>query len=72
MLIVAEKDGFNHFEVLTLCPYDKNLINTSMLTEADRKHIDQYHSRVWEEVSVFLRDDERALAWLGEATSPLL
>ena len=35
MLLVQEKDGFNWFENLTLCPYDRQLIDKSLLTTSD-------------------------------------
>lgn len=46
MLVVRETDGFNHFEVLTLCPYDRNLIKKELLSEEDIQHINEYHRKV--------------------------
>lgn len=71
MLVVTEKEGFNRFHNITLCPYDKNLLDFSLLTAADREYINEYHKRVWTELSPKLFEEESVLAWLKEATSPL-
>ena len=71
MLVVVKKDGISGFENMTLCPYDKNLIDQSLLTKADFQFINDYHQRVWDIVSPLLQGDEDSLAWLKEATSPL-
>lgn len=71
MLVVVQKDGLRGFECLSLCPYDKNLLDLSLLTEGDKKYINDYHKRVWETVSQNLGDDEETLAWLRECTSPI-
>jgi Xaa-Pro aminopeptidase len=71
MLVVTEKEGFNRFHNITLCPYDKNLLDFSLLTAGDREYINEYHKRVWTELSPKLFGEESVLAWLKEATSPL-
>ena len=71
MLLVHEKDGFNYFECLTLCPYDKNLLSMELLTQSDIAHINAYHKRVWETLSANLQDDLPALSWLQAATAPI-
>ena len=48
MLVVVERDGLKGFDNLTLCPYDKNLLDHSLLTQADVVFINEYHKRVWE------------------------
>jgi Xaa-Pro aminopeptidase len=57
------------FEALTLVPFDRRLIDTDMLTPAERDWIDAYHQRVAERVGPLL--DGEAHAWLAEATRPL-
>ena len=42
----AEKEGYLRFENLTLCPYDKNLIDVNLLTKNDIDYINKYHKRV--------------------------
>ena len=71
MLLVHEKDGFNYFENLTLCPYDKNLLAKDLLSQADIAYINEYHHRVWDTLSPKLQDDQTALEWLKQATSPI-
>ena len=56
MLLVREQNGFNRFENLTLCPYDKNLIEKSLLTASDIDFINTYHKRVWDTLSPSLDD----------------
>ena len=69
--VVTDESGLLCFENLTLCPYDKNLLDFSLLTAADREYINEYHKRVWTELSPKLFGEESVLAWLKEATSPL-
>ena len=57
--------------MLTLCPYNRNLIDLRMLTAADREHIDSYHQRVWDEVAPFLSGDDKTLGWLRSQTVSL-
>ncbi|WAW14859.1 aminopeptidase P family protein [Peptostreptococcus equinus] len=61
-----EYGQFMRFEVLTYCPFDLEAINMSMLTEEDRKELNNYHARVYETISPYLSEDERS--WLREAT----
>ncbi len=65
----TEFGAFLQFESLTLCPIDKRPIVNEMLTEEERQWIDDYHQRVYRELSPHLTDDERQ--WLYQATSPL-
>jgi Xaa-Pro aminopeptidase len=41
---------FYHFENLTLIPYDLNLIEKSLLTSVEKNIINDYHSKVKEEI----------------------
>ncbi len=61
---------FLAFEPLTLCPYDRNLINIGMLTPEERMWVDEYHAKVRSSLLPLL-DDEADKAWLCEATQPL-
>ena len=47
MVLCLEENGWNYFETLTLCPYDRHLIDLSLLNKNDIAHIDKYHQRVW-------------------------
>jgi len=61
------------FEPLTLIPWQRRLIDVSMLNSEEVDYINAYHSRVWDEVSPLLQGegDEKALAWLKANTAPL-
>jgi Xaa-Pro aminopeptidase len=54
------------FETLTLAPIDLACIEPSLLTEAERRWLNDYHRRVRETVGSKLNEATRA--WLGEAT----
>lgn len=64
----AEREMFG-FEVLTLAPIDRSLIELALLTEPERRWIDAYHARVCGALSPSL--DEDSVRWLKEATAPL-
>lgn len=57
------------FETLTLAPYDRRLIEPSLLSSAALAWIDAYHARVRDALSPLLQGDD--LAWLIAATEPL-
>ncbi|MFW2830164.1 aminopeptidase P family protein [Sphingomonas sp. ID0503] len=57
------------FETLTLAPIDRNLIDTGMLSGAERAWVDAYHARVRSEVGPLVPDDTRI--WLESVTEPL-
>lgn len=57
------------FETLTLVPYDRRLIDASLLEPGERAWIDAYHARVREALSPLL--DEPARDWLARAAAPL-
>jgi Xaa-Pro aminopeptidase len=57
------------FETLTLCPIDRRLIDTRMLTREELDWLDSYHARVWRELRPHV---EGPLAnWLTKACGPL-
>ena len=68
-LVYEREDGFLAFETLTLVPYDRALIEVSMLSDVEIAQIDAYHARVLAEVGPDL--DGEDLAYLEQATSPL-
>lgn len=76
LIYVVKLPAFSHegrvtlgFEVLTLVPFDRRAIVTSMLTEAEKAWINLYHEHVHmllgPQLDVFSR------AWLDQATRPL-
>lgn len=57
------------FETLTFAPIDRNLIDTGLLTSAERQWVDDYHAQVVEVVGPRLEGEP--LAWLREQCRPL-
>jgi Xaa-Pro aminopeptidase len=57
------------FETLTLCPYDRRLIDPALLAPAERGWVDEYHATVRKALSPLVTGD--AKAWLDAATAPL-
>ena len=74
-LIAVKEDAktefgtFYSFEVLTLVPYEKKLIDISLLTEREIGIIDDYHKRIYETLHELVESE--VLPWLEDATSPL-
>jgi Xaa-Pro aminopeptidase len=76
LLIVTEPsdiDGgdrkMHGFETLTLCPIDRRLIDTRMLTREELEWLDTYHARVWRELRPLV--DGPLANWLTKACGPL-
>ena len=67
--ISTEFGEFLQFETLTLCPIDKEPIIVEMLSEEEKKWLDDYHLTVRDKLSRHLTFDERS--WLEEVTKPL-
>ena len=61
---------FMSFETLTLCPYDRNLIETSMLTAEEKKWLNDYHGMVRKKLTNFLNVEENA--WLEVQTKDFI
>ncbi len=57
------------FEALTLVPFDRRLLDTSLLTDAELAWLNGYHQRVLEEIGPLLPEADRH--WLEQATRPL-
>lgn len=71
-VVPAEKTEFGQFlqfETLTLCYIDTKLIDVEMLTEKERKWLNDYHKRVYETLSVFISEKERK--WLHKKTEEI-
>lgn len=60
---------FLAFNTLTLCPFDKNLIDKDLLSKEERTWLNTYHQKVFEKLSPSLDTNEKA--WLKEKTMPL-
>ncbi|KAF0145479.1 MAG: Xaa-Pro aminopeptidase, partial [Rhodospirillaceae bacterium] len=57
------------FEVLTLAPIDRVLIETVLLSPPERAWVDAYHAWVRDTLTPLLEPDDTA--WLARATAPL-
>jgi Xaa-Pro aminopeptidase len=60
---------FLRFEVLTLCPLDRRLIERALLTASERRWVDRYHARVQRALTPDLDSAERR--WLKHETRAL-
>ena len=66
----TEKFGdFMKFETLTLFPYDRQLIDLSMLSDVEIAQINEYHAMVDQRLTPYLNDEEKS--WLDKQTSPI-
>ena len=54
-----------------MIPIQKKLVEPALLSAEEADWLDAYHREVFERVSPLLEGDEKVLAWLREATSPL-
>ena len=74
LLCVADRrtgfGDFLRFEPLTLCPYDRSLIDKGMLTEEEIRWVNDYHRRVAEVIMPRL-ESENHKVWLAKATAEL-
>lgn len=61
-----EYGQFMYFEAITLIPMDLDAINPDIMTAEDKKLLNDYHARVYEVISPYLNDDEKA--WLEKYT----
>ena len=57
------------FEVLTLAPIDRRLIDPGLLDPAERAWLDAYHARVAESLAPLV--DPETERWLRAACQPL-
>lgn len=65
----TEFGRFYGFETLTLCPFDRALFDTSIMTNDEIQWLNNYHSKVAEALAPHLEGEYKA--WLLENTKPL-
>lgn len=65
----AKNAKYLQFEVLTLAPLDKRLINKYLLTADELKWLNHYHRQVFLSLKKYLTKQE--LEWLKDACAPL-
>ncbi|CAM2957561.1 aminopeptidase P family protein [Vibrio neptunius] len=57
------------FESLTRCPIDTRNINVDMLTKPELNWVNEYHQKVWNDLSPLVQGDVKT--WLEKATQPI-
>ena len=62
---MPNKDLFE-FETLTYIPFDLDAIDPSIMTDADKALLNNYHKQVYEKLSPYLTDEE--CKWLAKYT----
>ena len=63
----TECGRFLGFETLTLCPIETSPIIKELLTPEEIQWLNDYHTTVYERLSPYLNEDEKA--WLRKATA---
>lgn len=64
-----EFGSFYKFETLTMCPFDIRAIDESMLTDQEKEQLNSYHKTVYDTLSPYLNEEEKA--WLKDATASI-
>lgn len=62
----TESGQFMKFEVLSYCPIDLDGIDINLLTDIERKWLNDYHKKVYEKLSPYLSEEEKQ--WLKNET----
>lgn len=57
------------FESLTRCPIDVRVINFNLLTQAEKNWLNDYHKKVWDDLSPLVSGEVKS--WLEEATAEI-
>lgn len=65
----TEFGKFYAFETITLCPFDRALFDTSIMSAEEIKWVDDYHKTVYDRLAPLMEAEERE--WLAAATAPL-
>ena len=71
VLVVKKDEEHLGFENLTFIPYERNLMDMSLISNDFKKYIDDFHKKCYEKLSPFLKDDKNALDYLKRKTQPL-
>ncbi|MFA7412125.1 MAG: aminopeptidase P family protein [Tissierellaceae bacterium] len=64
--IKTDLDQFMSFETLSFVPIDLEAVDVELLSQGERKWLNDYHKAVYERLSAYLENDERA--WLKNET----
>jgi Xaa-Pro aminopeptidase len=60
---------FFTFDTMTIVPFDRSLIDPTVLRDEARAWLDAYHARIWRELNGLVEGETRH--WLEAATQPL-
>lgn len=60
---------FQKFEFLTFVPIDVEAVDRKLMTDRDVELLNQYHKQVYEKISPYMDEDEKA--WLAEVTKAI-
>ena len=66
----TEFGTFLCFETVTLCPFDRTLFDTAIMTDDEIRWVNDYHRHVYETLSEHL-DNEADRQWLQAKTAPI-
>ena len=72
LCVEREKNEFGQFlgfEYLTFVPIDLDAVDERLMSERDMELLNEYHRQVYEKISLYLTEEEKA--WLGKATAPV-
>ncbi|UNI19719.1 Xaa-Pro aminopeptidase [Purpureocillium takamizusanense] len=59
------------FEHVTMVPYCRNLMDTSLLTSAEKDWVNAYNAEILAKTKTFFESDPLTMAWLTRETQPL-
>ena len=65
----TEVGSFYEFETLTICPFDRNVIETSLLTEPERNWLNAYHQWCEEKLAADLEGEVKE--WFLDLVKPI-
>ena len=64
--IKTDSGQFMKFEILSFVPIDIEAIDVNLLSEEERSWVNEYHKEVFDKLSPYLNEEEKA--WLREET----
>lgn len=73
VVVKEEKDNFLSFETITCAPICRDLIDVKLLTEDERKWLDDYHQWVYKTLPAYIQPElkDQVMPWLEEQTKPV-
>ncbi|MGH2305788.1 aminopeptidase P family protein [Campylobacter taeniopygiae] len=59
---------FLYFKPLTLCPFELKCINKTLLNKDEKSWLNAYHKKVYNKLSIKLKNEPKVLKWLKNKT----